>query len=75
VRDYVKAGKVAEVPSAVDVDRFTPSVVKTATFQLSWDQALPSTSADPLLTTIDKVFPGQLEPERFGQEMSKVAGS
>ncbi|MCE6995542.1 extracellular solute-binding protein [Saccharothrix sp. S26] len=50
-------------------------VNEAPTFQLSWDQALPSTSADPLLTNIDKVFLGQLEPERFGQEMSKVAGS
>lgn len=43
-------------------------------FQLSWDQALPSNQADPLLTTTDKSFLRQIAPADFGTNMSK-AGS
>ncbi|MEV2210931.1 extracellular solute-binding protein [Streptomyces sp. NPDC050997] len=42
-------------------------------FQLSWDQALPSDQADPLLTNVDKSFLRQTTPEGFGTDMSKAA--
>ncbi|MFF7472717.1 extracellular solute-binding protein [Streptomyces sp. NPDC008092] len=42
-------------------------------FQLSWDQALPSDQADPLLTNVDKSFLRQIKPEEFGANMSKAA--
>lgn len=48
-------------------------VQKAPNFQLSWDQALPSDQADPLLTNVDKSFLGQIEPEQFGRNMSKAA--
>jgi raffinose/stachyose/melibiose transport system substrate-binding protein len=49
-------------------------VQKAPSFQLSWDQALPSSAADPLLTIVDKVFLAQLPPAGFGTAMSKVGG-
>ncbi|MET9871774.1 sugar ABC transporter substrate-binding protein, partial [Streptomyces sp. NPDC006386] len=42
-------------------------------FQLSWDQALPSDQADPLLTNVDKSFLRQITPEAFGTNMSEAA--
>lgn len=42
-------------------------------FQLSWDQALPSDQADPLLTNTDKSFLRQISPAEFGTNMSKAA--
>ncbi|MER6711345.1 extracellular solute-binding protein [Streptomyces sp. NPDC000877] len=42
-------------------------------FQLSWDQALPSDQADPLLTNVDKSFLRQIKPEAFGTNMSEAA--
>lgn len=42
-------------------------------FQLSWDQALPSDQADPLLTNVDKSFLRQIKPEEFGTNMSEAA--
>ena len=49
------------------------AVQKAPTFQLSWDQALPSQQADPLLTNIDRSFLKQITPAQFGQNMSKVS--
>jgi raffinose/stachyose/melibiose transport system substrate-binding protein len=48
-------------------------VQKAPTFQLSWDQALPSDQADPLLTNVDESFLLKITPERFGQNLSKVS--
>ncbi|MFC7261701.1 extracellular solute-binding protein [Streptomyces lutosisoli] len=42
-------------------------------FQLSWDQALPSDQADPLLTNVDKSFLRQIKPKQFGENMSEAA--
>ncbi|MGI5459143.1 extracellular solute-binding protein [Streptomyces sp. CA-249302] len=42
-------------------------------FTLSWDQALPSDQADPLLTNVDKSFLRQIKPEEFGTNMSEAA--
>jgi raffinose/stachyose/melibiose transport system substrate-binding protein len=54
---------------------FVYGLVQNApSFQLSWDQALPSDQADPLLTNVDKSFLRQIKPEQFGANMSK-AGS
>jgi raffinose/stachyose/melibiose transport system substrate-binding protein len=47
-------------------------VQKAASFQLSWDQALPSAAGTPLLTNVDKSLLGQIAPASFGQNMSKV---
>ena len=48
-------------------------VQKSPTFQLSWDQALPSEQADPLLTNVDESFLKKITPEQFGQNMSKAS--
>ncbi|WP_105968854.1 ABC transporter substrate-binding protein [Streptomyces geranii] len=69
--------KLAAVESFTDKDwlTFVYDLVQNAPgFQLSWDQALPSDQADPLLTNTDKSFLGQLAPADFGTNMSK-AGS
>ena len=48
-------------------------VQNSPNFQLSWDQALPSDQADPLLTNVDKSFLRQIKPEEFGKNMSEAA--
>ncbi|MFJ8504911.1 ABC transporter substrate-binding protein [Streptomyces avermitilis] len=54
--------------------RFVYDLVQNApSFQLSWDQALPSDQADPLLTNTDKSFLRQISPAGFGTNMSKAA--
>ncbi|MEV6168010.1 extracellular solute-binding protein [Streptomyces sp. NPDC051954] len=69
--------KLAAVKSSSDKAWLTfvyDLVEKSPSFQLSWDQALPSDQADPLLTNTDKSFLGQIPPADFGTNMSK-AGS
>ncbi|MFI6251980.1 extracellular solute-binding protein [Streptomyces sp. NPDC051016] len=68
--------RLAAVSSADDKKWLTfvyDLVQNSPNFQLSWDQALPSDQADPLLTNVDKSFLGQIEPEEFGTNMSKAA--
>ncbi|MEU9343736.1 extracellular solute-binding protein [Streptomyces sp. NPDC048278] len=65
--------KLAAVSSADDKKWLTfvyDLVQDSPNFQLSWDQALPSDQADPLLTNVDKSFLRQITPERFGTAMS-----
>jgi raffinose/stachyose/melibiose transport system substrate-binding protein len=67
-------GKLAATPPA---DRpwltFVYDLVRNAPgFQLSWDQDLPSSQSDPLLTNVDQSFLRQIPPARFGQNMSKA---
>ena len=53
---------------------FVYDLVRQApSFQLSWDQALPSDQADPLLTNTDKSFLRQISPDRVRLNMSKAA--
>ncbi|MEU9158397.1 extracellular solute-binding protein [Streptomyces sp. NPDC048417] len=69
--------KLAAVKSSSDKQwlTFVYDLVQNAPgFQLSWDQALPSDQADPLLTNTDKSFLRQIPPAEFGTNMSK-AGS
>ncbi|MFE4967253.1 extracellular solute-binding protein [Streptomyces sp. NPDC056660] len=69
--------KLAAVKSSSDKQwlTFVYDLVQNAPgFQLSWDQALPSDQADPLLTNTDKSFLRQISPAEFGTNMSK-AGS
>ncbi|MCX4760257.1 extracellular solute-binding protein [Streptomyces sp. NBC_01275] len=68
--------KLAATPSSSDKEwlTFVYDLVQTApSFQLSWDQALPSDQADPLLTNVDKSFLRQIEPTQFGENMSEAA--
>lgn len=67
--------KLAAVKSSSDKAWLTfvhDLVEKSPSFQLSWDQALPSDQADPLLTNTDKSFLRQISPSGFGVNMSKV---
>ncbi|MEU3612333.1 extracellular solute-binding protein [Streptomyces sp. NPDC006872] len=68
--------KLAAVESSSDKAwlTFVYNLVEDAPgFQLSWDQALPSDQADPLLTNTDKSFLRQISPAEFGTNMSKAA--
>ncbi|MCX5559567.1 extracellular solute-binding protein [Streptomyces sp. NBC_00038] len=68
--------KLAAVKSTTDKDWLTfvyDLVDQAPSFQLSWDQALPSDQADPLLTNTDKSFLRQISPTEFGVNMSKAA--
>ncbi|MFI1028500.1 extracellular solute-binding protein [Streptomyces sp. NPDC020951] len=68
--------KLAAVQSSSDKAwlTFVYNLVANAPgFQLSWDQALPSDQADPLLTNTDKSFLRQIAPAEFGTNMSKAA--
>lgn len=68
--------KLAAVKSSSDKAWLTfvyDLVDKAPSFQLSWDQALPSDQADPLLTNTDKSFLRQISPADFGVNMSKAA--
>ncbi|MFE7351769.1 extracellular solute-binding protein [Streptomyces sp. NPDC057543] len=47
-------------------------VRKAPSFTLSWDQALESRYATPLLTEISKLFAGQTTPEQFVAAMKAV---
>lgn len=85
VDKYLAAGSVAPVnglaPKLAAVTtpdkawlQFVYDLVQNApTFQLSWDQALPSEQADPLLTNVDESFLKKIAPEQFGQNLSKVS--
>jgi len=47
-------------------------VQKAPSFQLSWDQELPSSEGTPLLTNVGKSLLGQISPASFGENMSKA---
>ncbi|MET7683143.1 extracellular solute-binding protein [Streptomyces sp. NPDC005423] len=47
-------------------------VQKAPSFQLSWDQALPSSQATAMTTEISKLFAGQVSPEKFVDDMKAV---
>jgi raffinose/stachyose/melibiose transport system substrate-binding protein len=48
------------------------AINETPAFTQSWDQALQPTAAEELLTNIEQLFLGKLEPEQFAENMSKV---
>ncbi|UCR90291.1 extracellular solute-binding protein [Mycetocola spongiae] len=43
-------------------------------FQLSWDQALPSSQGDAMLTNLDQIFLKQISPEQFATAMNATLG-
>jgi len=54
---------------------FVYEMVKGAPhFQLSWDQALPSAQAQPLLDNLSQVFHGQITPQQFADTMNATLG-
>lgn len=67
------AGLEEQVAASEDADFLTLAyaMVRDAPhFQLSWDQALPSASAQELLTNLEKVFMLQSTPEDFTTAMN-----
>ncbi|QBI54480.1 ABC transporter substrate-binding protein [Streptomonospora litoralis] len=75
VKDMVENGEVPTTTGAEemldeapnpDFARFQYAMVRDApTFQLSWDQALPRSVAEPMVTEIEKLFNQQVTPEEF----------
>ena len=47
-------------------------ITNASSFQLSWDQALPSRQATPMLNAISELFGGSLTPEEFVNEMQNL---
>jgi xylobiose transport system substrate-binding protein len=61
---------VSDYPNS-DFSRFQfESVQKAPSFQLSWDQALPSTVGTPLDTEVGKFFAGQVSVAQFESDMA-----
>ncbi|WP_262852109.1 extracellular solute-binding protein [Mumia quercus] len=53
---------------------FAYDMVKNApNFQLSWDQALPASQAQALLTNLSQLFLGQKTPEQFAKAMNDAS--
>lgn len=44
-------------------------------FQLSWDQVLPPTPAQLVLTNLDQIFLKQITPKQFSDNMNKTLGA
>lgn len=82
VKDMVENG---EVPTTVDAEdalkdaptpefaTFQYEMVRDAPhFQLSWDQALPPSTATPMADEIGKLFNGQNTPEQFVDALAEL---
>jgi raffinose/stachyose/melibiose transport system substrate-binding protein len=62
--------KIAKAPNA-DFLQFAYNLVnKAPNFTLSWDQALPSSAAQELLTNMDQIFLMKITPEQFVTNMN-----
>jgi xylobiose transport system substrate-binding protein len=78
----IKDGEIPATANAQSLLSQTPNppyatfqyqmVQNAPSFQLSWDQALESQIATPMLTNIQKLFNGQLTPQQFVAAMQKV---
>jgi xylobiose transport system substrate-binding protein len=78
----IKDGEIPATSNAQSLLSKTPNppyatfqyqmVQNAPSFQLSWDQALESQIATPMLTNIQKLFNGQLTPEQFITAMKAV---
>jgi xylobiose transport system substrate-binding protein len=49
-------------------------VAQAPSFQLSWDQALPSRQSTPMLSAIQELFDGELSADEFIDEMMRSGG-
>ncbi|KIH99174.1 sugar-binding protein [Streptomonospora alba] len=76
VQDMVENGEVPTTTNSEEmIEKHAPNpdfatfqyeMVRDApTFQLSWDQALPRSVAQPMVTEIEKLFNEQVTPEEF----------
>ncbi|EPZ52996.1 extracellular solute-binding protein [Alicyclobacillus acidoterrestris] len=81
VKDWISIGDVppvqgieSELKQATygDYLSFTYDMVKDApNFQASWDQALPPSEAQELLTDLSKLFLNQMTPQQFSDDMNQ----
>ncbi|WP_187976673.1 ABC transporter substrate-binding protein [Mycetocola sp. JXN-3] len=73
----VVTGVEDQLKKSEDADflTFTYNLASNAPhFQLSWDQALPSTQGDAMLTNLDQIFLKKITPEEFATNMNKTLG-
>ncbi|WAH35262.1 extracellular solute-binding protein [Alicyclobacillus dauci] len=85
VKDWISIGDVPPVQGIEsqlkqatygDYLSFTYDMVKNApNFQASWDQALPPSEAQELLTDLSKLFLNQMTPQQFSDDMNKYIKS
>jgi raffinose/stachyose/melibiose transport system substrate-binding protein len=82
VKDFIAIGQVpavqgieSQLASAKNGEwlQFIYKMVQSAPhYQLSWDQALPPTPAQSLLTNLDQLFLKQITPQQFSENMNKT---
>jgi xylobiose transport system substrate-binding protein len=82
ITDWINAGDVPAIAGIEDrvaasanaeFATFTYRMVAEATsFQLSWDQAIESKYAEPMLTNLQKVFIGELDAKGFSEAMVAI---
>ncbi len=68
-------GLSAQLAAQPDADwlLFQYNLVKTApSYQLSWDQALPDSTAGALLTNLGQLFTDQMTPQQFAAAMNQA---
>jgi len=67
------AGELLDSHPNPDFAQWQYDLITNATsFQLSWDQALPSRQSTPMLSAIQELFGGQMSPQEFVDEMQNV---
>jgi len=66
----------SKIPGGSDsfVGQAAQLIDQAPSFQMSWDQALPSSQATALLTNLDKLFSKSITPEQFSDAMNKTIG-
>lgn len=67
--------KIAKLDDAGYLGWVYKRAVDAPSFQLSWDQALPASQAQALLTNLDQVFLNQMTPQGFVDAMNATLGS
>lgn len=66
------SSRLATAPNSQFAQWVYAAVQNASSFELSWDQALPSATATPMLTNLAKVFLKQTTPQQFVSAMQHV---
>jgi xylobiose transport system substrate-binding protein len=66
------SSRLATAPNSQFAQWVYAAVQNASSFELSWDQALPSATATPMLTNLAKVFLKQSTPQQFVSAMQHV---
>jgi raffinose/stachyose/melibiose transport system substrate-binding protein len=66
------SSQLASAPHSDWLEFVYQTVQKAPSFQLSWDQALPPTPAQAVLTNLSQLFLKQITPQQFSDNMNKT---